>query len=186
MRRDWRPFKRRWLAQSWSIKSCQAGTGFFRNHIQLVPMLAIPYIIHISIPSSYHSSMCMCKRHRITFVGGASKPRHFRQTLDSHGHIRDLRLYRELLRQFRVLTASPCSVSYLVLRNGPLVKSSSLSPEISLRRTEANPHWFSKFVVMLSFINWAKVKFSFCSGTGKVLLDYWLRANPKFVGGKRG
>src|SRR5277367_2617641 len=62
---------------------------------------------------------------------------------------------------------------------GPVVQSSSLfHPKSSLLSAEPRqaPHWFSKFVVMLSFINQAKVKVFFCSGTGKVLLGYWLRA----------
>lgn len=59
---------------------------------------------------------------------------------------------------------------------GPLFQS-------TLRRTEASPLLDSFEICRdASFINEAKVKFSFCSGTGKVLLSYWLRANPNGVG----
>src|SRR6201998_1614851 len=88
-----------WLKAGASI-SCQAGDWlFFRDHIQLVPMLAIPYIIHILNPLLYHSSMCMCKRYRISLLEELQTFVTSDRLSIPMGHFRALRLYRDLLRR---------------------------------------------------------------------------------------
>jgi hypothetical protein len=130
----------------------------FRNHIQLVPILGIPHIIHFLIPSSYHSSMCMCKRYRITLLE--------LQNLATSDRLSIPMAYSWCSSVSGSscgvprLTASPYSTSHRVLRNGPVVQTEIFSP---LRRTEASPPigFPSKFVVMLLSSTRQKSSFPF-------------------------